>query len=86
MKKYNSHCRDAEDAEKIRENVMISRPPAPNHVRGSWASLESTEKSEKINFSLSVASESSVRDIFSFGCGDAALRTLFETYSANGTV
>jgi len=26
---------------------FISRPPAPNHVRGSWASLESTENSER---------------------------------------
>jgi len=26
---------------------FISRPPAPNHVKVSWALLESTENSEK---------------------------------------
>ena len=31
---------------------FISRPPAPNHVRGSWASLESAENSEKSNLFL----------------------------------
>ena len=30
--------------------IYTSRPPAPNHVRGSWASLENAENAEKDNF------------------------------------
>ena len=41
---------------------MISRPPVPNHVRGSWASLELTEITDQRLYPSAI----SVWDIFSY--------------------